>query len=381
MKVYTQTWYRGNNYGSVLQAYALQHIITDIGYESSILNYKPTKADLWKLKFINHSLKETLQYKINEFFMKKNGASSKINNLTIFDDFREKNMQITPLCSTASEIAKVCGSDAVFVCGSDQIWNPYFYDPYYYLEFVKDRYRKIAYAPSFGVENVPSNNRKRIQKAISQFRYLSVREKRGAEIVYDLTGQHAEVTVDPTMLVTMEHWRALSISGEKEKKCLFCYFLSADPRYLKTAEEIATEKNLKILMLPMVAADFNRDGTIKKPVGPCEWLGLIENAEYVLTDSFHCTLFSIRYHKQFNVLQRFKDGDKRGQNSRIHSLLQAVDMGDRLIVPGKKANTDTISSSRFQISDNQMEKLAESSRQWFEQALHECEGACNSNDR
>lgn len=381
MKVYTQTWYRGNNYGSVLQAYALQHIITDMGYESSILNYKPTKADLWKLKFINHSLKETLQYKINEFLMKKNGASSKINNLTIFDEFREKNMQITPLCSTASEIAKVCGSDAVFVCGSDQIWNPYFYDPYYYLEFVKNRYRKIAYAPSFGVENVPRNNRKRIQKAISQFRYLSVREKRGAEIVYDLTGQHAEVTVDPTMLVTMEHWRALSISGEKEKKYLFCYFLSADPRYLKTAEEIATEKNLKILMLPMVAADFNRDGTIKKPVGPCEWLGLIENAEYVLTDSFHCTLFSIRYHKQFNVLQRFKDGDKRGQNSRIHSLLQAVEMSDRLIVPGKKANTDTISSSRFQISDNQMEKLAESSRQWFEQALHECEGAFNSNDR
>ena len=65
MKIYTQTWYRGNNYGSVLQAYALQNIIKDMGYESSVLNYKPTKADLWKLKFINHSLKETLQYKIS----------------------------------------------------------------------------------------------------------------------------------------------------------------------------------------------------------------------------------------------------------------------------------------------------------------------------
>lgn len=90
MKVYTQTWYRGNNYGSVLQAYALQHIITDIGYESSILNYKPTKADLWKLKFINHSLKETLQYKINEFFMKKNGESSKINILRFLMIFVRK---------------------------------------------------------------------------------------------------------------------------------------------------------------------------------------------------------------------------------------------------------------------------------------------------
>ena len=64
MKVYTQTWYRGNNYGSVLQAYALQHTISDMGYACSVLNYKPTKADMWKLKFINHSLKETIQYKI-----------------------------------------------------------------------------------------------------------------------------------------------------------------------------------------------------------------------------------------------------------------------------------------------------------------------------
>ena len=80
MKVYTQTWYRGNNYGSVLQAYALQHTISDMGYACSALNYKPTKADMWKLKFINHSLKETIQYKINEYLMKKNGASEAVNN-------------------------------------------------------------------------------------------------------------------------------------------------------------------------------------------------------------------------------------------------------------------------------------------------------------
>lgn len=106
MKVYTQTWYRGNNYGSVLQAYALQHTISDMGYACSVLNYKPTKADMWKLKFINHSLKETIQYKINEYLMKKNGASEAVNNLSLFDDFRAQHMQITPPCSTAPEIAR-----------------------------------------------------------------------------------------------------------------------------------------------------------------------------------------------------------------------------------------------------------------------------------
>lgn len=173
MKVYTQTWYRGNNYGSVLQAYALQHTISDMGYACSVLNYKPTKADMWKLKFINHSLKETIQYKINEYLMKKNGASEAVNNLSLFDDFRAQHMQITPPCSTAPEIARICGDDAVFVCGSDQIWNPYLYDPYYFLEFVQDSCRKIAYAPSFGVMEIPHRCQQRLRKAIAPFRYVS----------------------------------------------------------------------------------------------------------------------------------------------------------------------------------------------------------------
>lgn len=131
-------------------------------------------------------------------------------------------------------------------------------------------------------------------------------------------------------------------------------------------------------MLPMVAADFKKPGTVKEHVGPREWLGLVENADYVLTDSFHCTLFSIRFHKQFNVLQRFKEGDKRGQNSRIHALLQTADMPNRLVVPGEDAITETISDGCFQTADARMAAQAANSRQWLEQALQSCEGAGNS---
>lgn len=106
MKVYTQTWYRGNNYGSVLQAYALQKTILSLGYDCSVLNYRPTKADMWKLKIINHSLKATIDYKINEFLMKKNGMNQKqaVDNLTLFDAFRREYMRISEPCSTAEEI-------------------------------------------------------------------------------------------------------------------------------------------------------------------------------------------------------------------------------------------------------------------------------------
>lgn len=150
----------------------------------------------------------------------------------------------------------------------------------------------------------------------------------------------------------MAHWQTLAKPIDSEQKYLFCYFLSENARYLETAEKIAREKHLTIRMLPMVAADFKKPGTVKEPVGPREWLGLIENADYVLTDSFHCTLFSIRFHKQFNVLQRFKEGDKRGQNSRIHTLLQTANMQNRLVVararmPQRKSSAAAVSKPRM----------------------------------
>lgn len=373
MKVYTQTWYRGNNYGSVLQAYALQKTILSLGYDCSVLNYRPTKADMWKLKIINHSLKATIDYKINEFLMKKNGMNQKqaVDNLTLFDAFRREYMRISEPCSTAEEINELCGHDAVFVCGSDQIWNPYFYDPFYFLEFIQDSSRKIAYAPSFGVENLPNNNKKRIQKAVTSFTHISVREKRGAEIIRDLTGTGVDVTVDPTMLLSLEQWSEIAAPINEKKDYLFCYFLSEEPLYMNAAREIAKEKGLVIRMLPMVAADFRRDDTISCPVGPCEWISWVKNAGYVLTDSFHCTLFAIRFHKQFNVLQRFSDGDKHGQNSRIHSLLRLASMEDRLVVPGKKGDYSPISESQFEVADSYMEKEIGSSKSWLENALND----------
>ena len=243
---------------------------------------------------------------------------------------------------------------------------------------MQDSRRKIAYAPSFGVMEIPHRCQQRLRKAIAPFRYVSVREKRGAEIVRELTGKQVMVAVDPTLLVSMAHWQTLAKPIGSEQKYLFCYFLSENARYLETAEKIAREKHLTIRMLPMVAADFKKPGTVKEPVGPCEWLGLVENADYVLTDSFHCTLFSIRFHKQFNVLQRFKEGDKRGQNSRIHTLLQTANMQNRLVVPGEDATTEIISDGCFQTADARMAAQAADSRQWLEQALQSCEGAGNS---
>ena len=385
MKIATITCHNVYNYGASLQAYALQRYLSQAGHDVPIIDYKPYYLNNrynWR-----HIPAESRLYPYKDYvgtqciyFLLKNRKIYKtIGRKRKFDDFRKKFLTLTDNTYTSAEELRATPPQAdLYIAGSDQIWNPYLYDPYYFLEFVQDSRRKIAYAPSFGVMEIPHRCQQRLRKAIAPFRYVSVREKRGAEIVRELTGKQVMVAVDPTLLVSMAHWQTLAKPIDSEQKYLFCYFLSENARYLETAEKIAREKHLTIRMLPMVAADFKKPGTVKEPVGPREWLGLVENADYVLTDSFHCTLFSIRFHKQFNVLQRFKEGDKRGQNSRIHTLLQTANMQNRLVVPGEDATTEIISDGCFQTADARMAAQAADSRQWLEQALQSCEGAGNS---
>ena len=379
MNIYTMTWYEGNNYGSVLQAYALPKAIEAMGYPCRILGYHPSKAISLKQKIVNRSLIATVRYKVNEkamqLFGKKNISSGTTDSMALFHAFRETEMQVTERCSNAASIMQACGEDAVFICGSDQIWNPYYYDPYYFLSFVKEKKNKISYAPSFGVSQIPDSKKKVIQDSLSSFEYLSVREQSGKKIVDSLTGKSAQVVVDPTLLLPMEQWNSISIDNHEDEPYLFCYFLSKNEDYLCVAKTIAEKFHLKVRMLPMVAADFTRPETINQAVGPREFLGYIKNAAFVLTDSFHCSAFAIRYHRQFYVLQRFASNDIRGQNSRIESLLRLSSFEDRLIVPGKSKEYCLLDDQRFTGSDSQMNQEIAQSRAWLENALKKAEGA------
>ena len=367
--VYIMTWYRGMNYGSVLQAYALQRYILSLGYSCRILNYAPGKPASLKMKILNGSLRDTLIYKFNECTAGASGNRAD-RNITAFDSFREEYMDITGRCRNADEILKLCGKDAVFVCGSDQIWNPYFYDSCYFLTFAKDKNKKIAYAPSFGVSEVNRAGKKRIAAALDGFGSISVREEAGKEIIKDLTGKEAVVTADPTMLADMHQWDLIAEDPTEKEPYLFCYFLSSSGEYLRAAEKTAAARGLKIRMLPMTASDAANENVVKEAVGPREWLGYIKNADFVMTDSFHCTLFAMRYRRQFITLKRFSDDDPRGQNGRIRSLLENTGIRERFLsaenVTGKE---EDIKEGLFDTAAAVMDKKSGLSEKWLRQNL------------
>lgn len=377
MKIATLTWYRGNNYGSILQAYALPTVVRRMGYECEILAYTPTKAENWKMKIKNRAFREFIEYKVNELCMKisHHKVDASAGQLQVFDAFRKEQMQISPICSTTEQLKATNMRYDAFICGSDQIWNPSVFDPVYFLSFVPETHRKIAYAPSLGVSQIPAYIRNDMVKVVSRFSMLSVREQKGADLLHELTGLQAKVVVDPTLLLTKTQWESIAkpVDNETKEPYLFCYFLSKNKAYMDHARRIAAQWGLKIRMLPMVSTDFARPETIKTPIGPAEWITLIQNADFVLTDSFHCTVFSIIFERSFYSLQRFADNDIKSQNSRVYQLLQSSLLKDRLLTD---ASIDRYSKLPFERSRNAykaLEPWIEESERWLAAQLVQVE--------
>ena len=226
-----------------------------------------------------------------------------------FDDF-EKKINKSKWYALANSVYDGLDSKYdFFIAGSDQIWNPYysFVGSTELLVFASSK-KKISYSASFGVDKIPGEKIEKYKAALSDFSYISVREDAGAKIIEDLTGKEAEVVLDPTLLLEAEDWRKIA---RRPKTCpkdryTLLYFLDTTNKYTKKEEmenvfDIRMKKNGREL-----------------PIGPEEFIYLFDNAEKVITDSFHATVFSIIFRKPCITLTR----PGIDMSSRISSLVK-----------------------------------------------------------
>lgn len=380
MDIYTMTWYRGENYGSVLQAYALPCFLKTKGYECRTLAYRPGKLQSLFYKFITGNISETLGYKANEAAtaLTREKRGKKRKRAFLFDKFRKEHMDLTDECRSGREIEKRYGGDSIFICGSDQIWNPYLYDPNMYLRFEKDRKKKIAYAASFGVKEIPANMEQRILNDILTLDNISVREKSGAEIVRRMTGINIPVTADPVLLLTKEKWEELMAPSAEQEPYLFCYMLGGCAENLHNIKVFAAEKSLKVCIVPVAAEDYDDTDAVQYPTGPCEWLRLIKNADYVVTDSFHCLLFSVMFHRQFTVFRRFSGEDSHSQNTRILWFLKQTGFESRDAKMSGNIKRSIITKDQFSAADNAIRKRQTYSRRWLLKTVQKAIEACGT---
>lgn len=208
------------------------------------------------------------------------------------------------------------------VAGSDQVWNPSFgAKGYQFISFMPNECR-LSFAASIGSDNIPESTKEFYKKYLLEMRYLSVREERAAQIIYELTGREADMTLDPTLLLEREDWEKIIRKPPMDinKNYICTYFLGVMP---DAVIDFAKEKGLQLCNLNSVEdADLYT-------IDPAEFLYMIKNAKFVLTDSFHAVAFSVKFNKEFYVFDRKQ---KNGSNmfSRIETITKRFKLENRI---------------------------------------------------
>lgn len=370
--------YTGYNYGTSLQAYAMNKLIEECGclpkmmwHSNSLVQGRDiTIAKLFAI-FINSILHPKQSKKVIKGYQNSFNKNFLDGIKEKFNQFAQEEFLVERV--SYHKLKKIAHSSDIHavVCGSDQIWNgeAVYISPYYYLKFAPNN-KKIAYAPSFGKNNVIKHNQPKVRKLISSFNFISVREERGKEIVKELTGREAKVVLDPTLAINKEVWQNFICENKESNKYFLCYFLD-EPNDIakKLIEKKLKEENLTAVVFPY-EYDFLKgiDNVKYVSAGPKEFVNYIKNAEEVFTDSFHGTAFSIIFNKQFNVFKRQYNG-VGDQSSRIVSLLTLLDIENKLIT-NIDNSTEIIN---YDDVNEKLEALRVDSRTWLINALEKCD--------
>ena len=331
-----------DNYGNRLQNYALQEVLSDLGNSVETLNNPWNNEYNIYLEWINFKIKKIL------FSITK--SPERFKRRINFESFNQDNIHFSKywLNKEKDKIAANQYYD-VFICGSDQIWNSEAIeiDGKYFADFAEYN-KRASYAASFGIESIVENRKKEFRNYLLGMRYLSVREYTGVQIIEELINQRADCHIDPTLLLSSNKWDRLADKYKfTNKKYIFCYFLGRPTEeILNKVKVYKKENNIDVLSV------WNRNDGSHNNVGPGEFLSLIRGAEFILTDSFHGTAFSIIYHKPFYTFSR--NGVKECMDTRVVSLLNLLGLSERF-EPNNWSLNDSFKID-FQNADGILEK-------------------------
>lgn len=294
-----------SNYGNRLQNYAVIYIVKKIGYIP--INFYDAK----RLSFIIRN--------IQSIFKKNFSAVQRFVKFKALDKKLTKNVYNM---ENLKNREKNCD---YIILGSDQIWNPYWAGTEHFFAPSIAAQKKIAYAASFGVSEIPEHKKEIYTKYLNEMKAISVREEDGAKIVKELTGRDATVLVDPTLMLDKEEWLKIAKKPKFDvsKKYVLTYFLGeVSGRRKEYIDYVCKQNNLKLINL-----DAKNPNTFWYKTGPAEFLWLIDNASVMLTDSFHGSVFSVLMDTPFLVFDREDTIDE--MSSRIDTLLNTLKLQDR----------------------------------------------------
>ena len=359
------TYHRAANYGAVLQAYALQTAFSKLGRRTEILDYYCPAVEEDHRPFGRLGKKKNV-------FQTLTHSPVKIKKDKVFGAFRERKLKLSEPMKKGIAPGTADRYD-LFVTGSDQVWNDRLsgMDPAYMLDFAREEQR-YSYACSFGFDTFPEGKEALYTERLKGLRCVSLREKSGVKMLEE-AGIPARVDLDPTLLLTAKEWSPFSVKPKDTEPYILLYTVNGAVHLLDFARELSEKTGCRILYLNN-QYKTNRDLTRIRYAAPEEFTGWFENAAYVLTNSFHGTVFSILFHKQFKIeLETVKSF-----NVRSRDLLTSCGLEDCILRNGPE---DFTFRQDFEEPDRLLSQMRERSFSYLQSICDSAEKMGKTKDR
>lgn len=367
MKIGIITFHWSDNYGAVMQVYALQQHLISAGHDVCVIDYRPpgiVKNTPLLKRIVGKSLTTCLR------------KWAVLIRTFRFEKFRKTALKLSPV-----QVVDVLGLNRVsegfdiLITGSDQVWNPKFlanqrsFDAYF-LNFGPDSAKRISYAASIGHSSIKTVEpwKAVLAEKLKAMDAISVRENTGSTIISDITGENRPVIVaDPTLLLDKDAHRNRTSRKKRhtKKPKLFSYILhKADLEAEPVIQSVAKEFGLAVSRCSFVDESLLNT---KSYLSPDQWLSCIDEANFVVTNSFHALVFCLIFHTPFAVIS--VKGDKSTMNTRVTELLDRVSLKERLLSSGmvdlallsQKINWDKV--------DNEIDIFKKDSESFLEKNL------------
>lgn len=387
MKIKLVTFAPHPNFGTCLQSYALNKVLRDKRHEVEFIYNCRENPPLTLNSFIIHCIKKVVRLILSDSQIEliRNRSSKKTNQDTSIYILKLPNHNILYLLSklpfyskwykrhkcinlqwkkvykftyedgnfdmqrifTYKQYDEITKNTDLFITGSDQIWNPYCggYNPMMFLEFAGNA-KRVAYSSSISQPEIPIEIKERMKDALNKFTHIGVREQRSVELLNQLLNRNdVKLVVDPTYLLSSTEWEEFGNRAMLEftppEKYIFCYFVGNKRK--KIYDEMVQEVKKYTGISDVITLEcYNRkyaygNGRLYKDAGPYEWVYLLRHASYICMDSFHATIFALKFQKEFVHVMKNEEDEVGSQNTRMHDILNRYDLSYKVYMNSSNA--------------------------------------------
>ncbi len=372
-------WWLIDNYGQLLQIWALQQFLKKMGLQPFLIRYSKTRARPFREKLLAslrcpRALYSYLRMKIMARLPTAKKRHYALARNRAFDRFLEQRIEKSRLIYHSKEELNrseemKCGA---YVCGSDQVWNFPFSDSYndvVFLNFGPERVKRIAYSASFGLSKLPNSLIAFAAPLIRKLDHVAVREKSGVELCRKMGREDTIHVVDPVLLLNPEDYRALAPEDVRDREYAFLYFIDDQTLEIDwSAVKARTQaQGLSEYFVPVENRSFSgfafQDPTIE------EWIRRIRNAKEAYTNSFHGACFCILFERPFLCFLR-KGGKSNQKNERILSLMESLGLESRICDPQKPIDSQMDAPIDWKEVRNRLEHIRKQSCDFLNSALN-----------